>query len=906
MLIYNAFILFIAAASTASAQVSDSSGTLPEKAITGTPLEKAVKVLEQQLSQRPQEKVYLHFDKPYYAAGDDIWFRAYLVNAATHVPSDLSRIIYVELIGPADTIVQRLALKKDQGNFNGSFQLSDALPGGHYRVRAYTSWMRNFGEEFFFRKNIMIGNSLLSNLQARIEYEVDRDSSPPEITALIRFLDGNGKPAAGREVSYEHVLIGKPKSLKTATTNEQGIIRISVPYNESSLYPNKYIRTSINFDGLPFVKDFFLPSFKVDTDLRFFPEGGELIAGVPNIVAFKAIDASGLGVGVKGVIRDEEGKKITEFESVHRGMGKFVLTPLPGQDYTAGISLPGGGTREYPLPEVQEEGYLLTIRPADSVIRVSIAASSARLRNRPVFLLGESRGQPYYAAQAVLEKSLYQASVPIADFPGGIARFTLFDMAGIPVAERLVFIPPRDQLDISIRPDQAVYGAREKVQLQVQVKDASGKPVKGEFSISITDASVVDSNTVPGILAGLLLNGDLKGYIEDPAWYFNPASGERQAALDLLMLTQGWRRFEWKNILDGRLQEIAYPLELGFETLGRVYSDSGDPLPHARVIMLAGDRKEGFAAEDTADAAGRFRFSGYEFPDSTRVLIQARNEKGRRFGEIEIQEDWPRVHFQRERFPPNIRDSMDAYLALSKEAFTIEREKLGLTSILLDPVEVVAQEKAPNSTGLHSYADNIITAEDITRMGSPSSIYDILRGRVPGLQVIGNRIVIRGINTFYGNTDPLVVVDGVRSMDAGILGMINPYDVASIEILKGPNAAIYGMGAANGVIVINTKRGEYEPRGAYERRGVISFFPQGYHVAREFYVPKYNVPKNLRDKTPDLRSTIYWNGDVRTGSDGSASLSFYAADRPAPYMVIMEGISADGKPGQVKTFLKRE
>ncbi|MFS8616827.1 MAG: TonB-dependent receptor plug domain-containing protein, partial [Solitalea sp.] len=155
----------------------------------------------------------------------------------------------------------------------------------------------------------------------------------------------------------------------------------------------------------------------------------------------------------------------------------------------------------------------------------------------------------------------------------------------------------------------------------------------------------------------------------------------------------------------------------------------------------------------------------------------------------------------------------------------------------------------------------------------------------------------------YGNTDPLIVVDGVRSMDARILDMINPYDVASIEVLKGPNAAIYGLGAANGVIVINTKRGEYQPKGAYERPGVISFFPQGYHVVREFYVPQYEVPRN---KTPDLRSTVYWNGDVRTRQDGSALVEFYAADRPAPYLVIMEGISAEGKPGQVKTFLKRE
>ncbi|HYH56904.1 MAG TPA: TonB-dependent receptor plug domain-containing protein, partial [Anseongella sp.] len=162
---------------------------------------------------------------------------------------------------------------------------------------------------------------------------------------------------------------------------------------------------------------------------------------------------------------------------------------------------------------------------------------------------------------------------------------------------------------------------------------------------------------------------------------------------------------------------------------------------------------------------------------------------------------------------------------------------------------------------------------------------------------------IRGISTIYGNTDPLVVVDGVRSLDAGILGMINPYDVASIEILKGANAAIYGMGAANGVIVINTKRGEYQPKGEYERRGIISFFPKGYHVAREFYMPAYEVPKNLRDKTPDLRSTIYWNGNVRTNDKGMATLSFYTADRPTRYTAVMEGVSREGNIGHGESVI---
>ncbi|HYH55580.1 MAG TPA: MG2 domain-containing protein, partial [Anseongella sp.] len=294
-LIYKVFILSVLAGPAALGQVRDTAET---------PLEEAAAALERLAGSRPQEKLYLHFDKPYYAAGDDIWFRAYLVDASTHRFSELSKIVHVELINPADTVVQSLALKKDRGNFNGSFRLSDSLPSGNYRIRAYTSWMRNFGADLFFTKYIMIGNRRLSNLRTHIEYEINRESEPPQIKAAIRFLDENGRPVAGKDVSYEQVLIGRKGTREAATTDENGIIRVPVPYNESALYPNKYICTSINFDGLPFVKNFFLPSFSPEIDLQFFPEGGNLIAGIPNVVAFKAVDASGMGKEVKGIISD--------------------------------------------------------------------------------------------------------------------------------------------------------------------------------------------------------------------------------------------------------------------------------------------------------------------------------------------------------------------------------------------------------------------------------------------------------------------------------------------------------------------------------------------------------------------------------------------------------------------------
>lgn len=858
------------------------------------PIKKIIAQLDKQMASRPQEKIYLHLDKPYYAAGDDIWFKAYLLDASTHAPSELSQLVYVELINPADTVLQRLILKKDKGNFNGSFALSDSLPEGNYKIRAYTNWMRNFSpgdSGFFFTRDLPIGNNRLSNVKMNVEYEADYSKSPAELIARFTFSDENGNAIQDKDIEYEHILMGHAGEKKTATTDEQGRINVRIAPASYKLNPNQYLRVTINYDRLPFSRNFYVPDIRQKADIQFFPEGGRLIADVPNIVAFKAINVNGEGIPVKGKVYDQSGREVATLGSRHRGMGKFSLSPAAGDRYTARIRLPHGETVEQPLPEVEREGYLLNVTPRDTSVQVRIAASSARLRSRPVYLVAQTRGQVHYAAQAVLEKELYQADIPKSRFPDGITQLTLFDMNLIPVAERLVFIHNGKQLDISISPDKPDYKAREKVNLKLDVRDTTGNPVRGEFSISVTDDAVVNREGSPDILTNLLLTSDLQGHIEDPAWYFsdNPRVPE---ALDLLMLTQGWRRFNWKKVMAGELQEVPHPLELGLEIAGQVYDpSSGKPMPGAQVIMLTGRKKEP-VLEDTTDRNGMFRFSGYDFPDSTRVVIQARDAKGRRTGAVRILDDYPSLREIPERFPANISQRISDYMEVNKETFE--------GTILLDPVTVTA-EKAPRSTGLHSRADHVLTEEDIQRFGGMWNVYQVIQGRLPGVVVTGNRIRIRG-----SLGDPLVVVDGVRMLDASILGMINIYDIETIEVLKGPNAAIYGLGSANGVIVINTKRGEPRTVGTYERRGLISYFPKGYHEVREFYMPKYQNPKKLNDKEPDLRTTIYWKGDIKTDAEGSATISFYTADPSTTYTAVVEGVSTGGLIGHAETTLNRQ
>ena len=186
------------------------------------PLKKLVLNLQQYQVDRPYEKVHLHLDKPYYAIGDDIWFKAYVVQAEKNQPSNLSKILYVELINEHDSIRQTLKLPLFIGLAWGEFSLSDTLKEGNYRIRAYTNWMRNFGEDYFFDKTITVGNAITNNIITGASYSYSRDGMMQKVTADLSYKDINGNFVSDKEVTYEVNLGDKTISKGKGRTDSQG------------------------------------------------------------------------------------------------------------------------------------------------------------------------------------------------------------------------------------------------------------------------------------------------------------------------------------------------------------------------------------------------------------------------------------------------------------------------------------------------------------------------------------------------------------------------------------------------------------------------------------------------------------------------------------------------------------
>jgi hypothetical protein len=497
----------------------------------------------------PIEKVYLHFDKPYYAIGDTIWFKAYLT-IYNHQPSPLSKIIYVDILAPHDSLVQSLKLQVKNSTAWGDFALSQYVyKKGNYRVIAYTNFMNNSGIAYFFNKTVTVGDAVNTQLSTQIALKRDIVNKSTKISASIYYKDDEGKPLTDKKVSWtvqrDDETIAKGKGL----TDKNGFVDINfVNIKNYGLDSASIVTVIDNGNHKDVTSSFSLKPIAHPDDIQFFPEGGQLIVGVRTKIAFKALKPDGLGIDIKGTITDNTNSVVSEFTSSHLGMGMFLLTPEEGKTYTAHITFADGSTATPELPKVLSDGIVLSLQNSDpDLLTLKLQCDPAFLKDyqgKTFFLLAKSGGAIFYAAKTILQNQVYSATVPKNKFPTGIVQVTLFTDDGEPISERIAFIQHNDQLNLAISSDQQTYDTRQKVKLNVMAK-ANDQPDEVNFSVSVIDEDKVpfDENAETTIVTNLLLTSDIKGYIEKPNYYFNHPNEKTAEDLDILLQTQGYRRF---------------------------------------------------------------------------------------------------------------------------------------------------------------------------------------------------------------------------------------------------------------------------------------------------------------------------------------------------------------------------
>lgn len=825
----------------------------------------------------PKEKLYLHLDKPFYGAGEKIWFKGYLVNATTHQDNSQSNFIITELINRSDSIVERKKIRRDSLGFHNAFTLPATLPAGDYYLRGYSNWMLNEDPDFFFSRNIKIGNSIDNTIVSSIEYQQEDDT---HYTAKIKFTSNVQAVFENTTIKYLYLENGKIKNKGKKKTNENGWISISLPDLKSPAVR----RIEVEFDDPQYIykRTFHLPVFTNDFDVKFFPEGGALLSIPHQNVAFKAQGADGFSKEVEGFLFNSKGDTLTNFRSEHNGMGIFTMNPVNNETYYVTVRTNDSITKRFDLPAIEPKGISIAMSHYKQEIRYEIQKTEATEWPQKLFLLAHTRGK-LAILQPINPKRTF-GKMNDSLFTEGITHFMLIDEQGNALSERLIFVPDHKPNQWQITADQPTYGKREKVSLQIAAKDNEGNPVEGTFSVSITDRkSIQPDSLADNILSNLLLTSDLKGYVEDPAYYFLNQDARTLRSIDYLMMTHGWRRHKMENVLRTPSLNFTNYIEKGQTISGRIMGFFGANVKKGPICVLA--PKYNIIATTETDEKGQF-IVNTSFRDSTTFLVQARTKKG--FAGVDILMDPPQYPVATHKAPyfNGAATFMEDYLMNTRDQYYMEG---GMRVYNLKEVTVTAKRERPSSKSIYTGGINTYTVEEDRLQGYGQTAFDAA-SRLPSVTITnGSEIHIRN------NSEPaIIVIDDIVYEDASdILKDIQVSDMSSISLLRGADAVILGPRASGGAVVITLK----DPRNLPARpaQGIITYTPLGYSESVEFYHPTYDTPEKKNAQRSDFRSTVYWNPELRLDAEGKATIEYYTPDSTAPEDIIIEGVDKNGK-----------
>jgi hypothetical protein len=546
----------------------------------------------------PEDRLYVQLDKPFYEPGDNIWIAAYVRDGSSMKPSSKSDIVHLELISPKGTVEKRINIIAKNGKAAGDFSLDPEIAGGMYKLRAYTNWMKNEGENNFFEKELQIQDVVLPNLKMKLDFEKKAFGAGDEVIAKLELNTNENKPLAGQKVKFVASIDGEKVIEQEDVTDEEGIRYLKFDLPKKLRSSDGLLNVMIDYNGSTESISRSIPIVLNKIALTLYPEGGDLVSGLESNIAFKALNEFGKPADVEGVVLTEKGSRVASFGSYHQGMGAFRFNPQPGEKYLVKITRPEGINETYFLPEPLDRGYVMNI---DNNKAGEVGVVINTTETEELAMVAQVRGKVYYSTVINAKEGYNKFIFPTKNFPMGVAQITLFDSKGIARAERLAFVNKDKQLNISVETEKEKYLPREKVKMMITVKDERGLPMPANLSMAVVNDQLLSfaDDKSGTIISQLLLQQDLKEKIEEPAFYFSKKEAKADKALDYLLMTSGWRRFTWEKIMEDNQPVISYKGERALVG-GTVYdSETGKPMACAKIKVANG-------AEYETDANGKF------------------------------------------------------------------------------------------------------------------------------------------------------------------------------------------------------------------------------------------------------------------------------------------------------------
>ncbi len=863
-----------------------------------------------------QEKVYIHTNKPQYNLGDTLWFKAYITQGSRNVLSTLSGSVYVDFINEKDSVYRSIRLPVVEGTASGDLILSDDYLAGIYRIRAYTQWMRNKAPDYFFDKSFSVSNTYVNEAKVATSTRYEKINGKTHIIAKINYTDNEDKPISDKVVRYKVISEYNTINNKSIKTDGKGNIEIVVVNDERILakkvYVETYLRLNANNEIIKIVP---LNVAHVDTDVQFFPEGGNLINGVTSKIGFKAVDINGSGVKINGKIIDDEGIMLIDFSSAYAGMGSFEFKPQSGKAYKAQVVFPDKSEGTINFPVALYNSFALSVsQPVDDFVAITVK-TPVSLPSLPagLNLLVQSGGEQIFSSSVSADQLNSEIKVKRSLFPTGIATVTLYEKMDSPLSERVFFVKKENPIKLEITSDKPTYKNRSLVQMQVAPVSTTGKLVKGSFSVSVVNEAVVpdEGDKESTILSNLLLSSDLKGYIENPNYYFSRSGIEIDSQLDNLMLTQGYRKFT--------VNDFYHPLPLkytaektGVNVTGIVKTLGGKPVLGSRVTLIA--LNSGIMEDARTDQDGRFKVEGMMINEGVIFNVQARSLKGGDRVEVSIDQPvFPEISINKNG--PDFVDHQNQVIQVQSDPLTLKADRSRrLKEIIIRAKKLESIKFTPQGAAQipEGHADQTFV---LTNPESCATLGICLQGKIHGVTFmkLENKNVINyphcrqiDISSNIQMLVPMdVYVDGRKVVDTVEMAeifdgnSIDPSNIGKIEVVRTNIALINSLvrDSENGTksaLLIITKR--HDKRDQIYTPNIAKFMPQGFSKSREFYSPKYDLATN--ESNSDFRSAIYWNPELIANEGEPMNFNFYTSDVKGIYRVTIEGIDEEGNIGR--------
>ncbi len=688
-----------------------------------------------------------------------------------------------------------------------------------------------------------------------------------------------------------------------------GQFDVPASYKGQFLFVKAYTKWMLNFDSaFLYYKEIKIlnkksgasPNKVKPNQITFFPEGGNIIQGIVNKVAFKMNDEYGRPVKGKGTIQNQAGKTIDSFRVIHDGMGFFFLNPGEGESFIAKWTSDGAKEQTLSLPDVLKGGVGIQVGIIED--KRSFKVSSPDYGDsKEIHLLGTMYQQHVFDFSKNLKDGVMQGIIPTSDLPSGILTITVFDENWKPMAERITYVNNEEYLfNPEITVEHWGLNKRAKNEILITVPDS----LVSNLSIAVTDGGIA-IDTSDNIISHLKLTSELKGRINNPAAYFKDNSDSTAKKLDLVMLTNGWRKFNWENVASGKLPDTVYPKDTSYLTIsGKIYGASPAQLRGAGdIVLLFKQNEQGNNIVNVPILSdGTFSDPNLILFDTANIYYQLPKGKGL---------DGATVQFMQNRLPPlgkNMKATGDSYnydtdttgnARQFRLSDIVNQEEAFAKAKVLETVTIKRKTKSPVEILDEKYASGMFQGGDGYQFdvvndpfaASSFNIFSYLQGKVPGLQI--NTSSNPPSLTWRGGA-PGIYLDEMQA-NADMISSISVSDVAYIKVIRPPFMGASGGG--NGAIAIYTRRGGdiAETPG----KGLSKNTVTGYTAIRQFYSPDYSTFKEGYDKR-DLRTTLYWNPEIMTApGNNKVRLTFYNNDISESFKIVLQGMTKDGRLANV-------